>query len=166
MQSVSASHPDFDSEQRDQVLAALAQYQGQPGALVQILHAVQARLRHIPAGAIPIIADALNLSRADVHGVVTFYHYFRSRPPGRHVIQLCQAESCRAMHGERLTEHAKRRLGVDLHATTPDGHFTLEPVYCLGNCACSPAMLVDSDLYGRVTPDSFDALIAQLREAP
>ena len=123
MKTASASQLRFDGEQRDQVLAALAQYQGQPGALLQILHAVQARLRYIPADAVPLIADALNLSRADVHGVVTFYHHFRSMPPGRHTIQLCQAEACRAMHGERLSEHAKERLGVDFHGTTNDGSF-------------------------------------------
>jgi formate dehydrogenase subunit gamma len=162
MQPASASRLHLDGEQRDQVLAALAQYQGQSGALLQILHAVQARLRHIPPAAVPLIAEALNLSRADVHGVITFYHHFRSMPPGRHTIQLCQAESCRAMHGERLSAHAKARLGVDFHGTTADGRFTLEPVYCLGNCACSPAMLVDSNLHGRVTPETFDALITRL----
>jgi len=156
----------LDQQARDQVLAALAQYQGQPGALLQILHAVQARLRFIPADAVPLIADALNLSRADVHGVVSFYHYFRTSAPGRHTIQLCQAEACRAMHGERLTQYVKAQLGIDFHETTADGNYTLEPVYCLGNCACAPSMMLDTDVHSRVTPESFDQALAQLGEAP
>ena len=128
--------------------------------MLEVLHEVQNRLGHVPPASVPIIAEALNLSRAEVHGVVTFYHHFRQTPPGRHVIQLCQAEACRAMHCEQLTLHAQRKLGVNLHGTTADGLFTLEPVYCLGNCACSPSMLLDGELHGRVTPDSFDTLIA------
>jgi formate dehydrogenase subunit gamma len=153
-------HP-LDDHARAQVDLALARYQSQPGPLLQILHAVQASLGYVPPAAVPLIAQALNLSRAEVHGVITFYHHFRSAPPGRHTIQLCQAEACRSMHCEVLTEHAKRTLGIDFHGTTADGRFTLEPVYCLGNCACGPAMMVDGDLHGRVTPESFDALLAE-----
>jgi formate dehydrogenase subunit gamma len=153
-------HP-LDDHARAQIDLALARYQSQPGPLLQVLHAVQASLGYVPPAAVPLIAQALNLSRAEVHGVITFYHHFRSAPPGRHTIQLCQAEACRSMHCEVLTEHAKRTLGIDFHGTTADGRFTLEPVYCLGNCACGPAMMVDGDLHGRVTPESFDALLAE-----
>ncbi|PZN33761.1 MAG: formate dehydrogenase subunit gamma [Proteobacteria bacterium] len=145
---------------REAVDLAIAQHKDQPGPLLQVLHAVQAQLGYVPPAAVPVIADALNLSRAEVHGVVTFYHFFRQSPPGRHIVQICQAEACRAMHCETLTEHARKRLSIDFHQTTADGAFTLEPVYCLGNCACSPAMMVDGDLYGRVTPEDFDAMVA------
>ena len=128
-------------------------------ALDALLHEVQAELGHIPPGAIPLIADELNLSRAEVHGVVTFYHYFRHSPPGRHVVRVCRAESCQAMGAEALASHAERRLGVRFDQTTPDGRFSLDPVYCLGNCACSPAVMIDGELFGRVTPERFDALI-------
>ena len=137
-------------------------HDGQPGPLLQILHAVQAAVGHVPAAAIPIIAEHLNLSRAEVHGVVTFYHHFRRTAPGRHTVQVCQAEACRSMQCEALTAHVQQRLGVQLHGTTRDGRFTLEPVYCLGNCACGPAIMVDGELHGRVTPASFDALVASL----
>lgn len=146
---------------REQVELALAHYRNHPGPLLQVLHAVQDRLGHIPDAAIPVIAEYLNLSRAEVHGVVTFYHHFRRARPGQHVVQLCQAEACRAMHCETLTAHVKQRLGIDFHETTADGRFTLEPVYCLGNCACSPAAMIDGELHGRVTPERFDALLAQ-----
>jgi formate dehydrogenase subunit gamma len=129
-----------------------------PGALLPILHAIQAALGYVPPAAVPTIADGLNLSRADVHGVISFYHYFRSTPPGRHTIHLCRAEACQAMNQRAVEQHAKHRLGVDFHQTTVDGVFTFEPVYCLGNCALGPSMLVDGELYGRVTPERFDAI--------
>ena len=160
----SAHTEPIDPHAREQIDLALAQYQSQPGPLLQVLHAIQDRLHYIPDAAIPIIAAALNLSRADVHGVVTFYHHFRRHPPGAHVIQICQAESCQAMQAEALTKHARRRLGIAFHQTTSDGRFTLEPVYCLGNCACSPAVMVDGELRGRVTPKSFDELIEGLEK--
>lgn len=152
----------FDAHQRAVVDRVLADIQGQPGPLIQVLHAVQGGLGYIPPSAISYIAAALNLSRAEVHGVVTFYHYFRQTPPGLHTVQLCQAEACKSMHGERLAAHAKRRLGVDFHQTTGDGSVTLEPVYCLGNCACAPAAMIDGDLHGRLTPERFDLLVAAL----
>jgi formate dehydrogenase subunit gamma len=115
----------------------------------------------VPPAAVPIIADGLNLSRAEVHGVISFYHYFRDTKPGRHTIHMCRAEACQSMNQPALEAHAKRKLGVGFHGTTADGAFTFEPVYCLGNCACSPAIMVDGELYGRVTPDRFDAILAQ-----
>ena len=130
-----------------------------PGALLPILHAIQDALGYVPAESVPAIADALHLSRAEVHGVISFYHYFRDTPPGKHTIHLCRAESCQAMGGKELENHIKNRLGIDFHETTADGQFSLEPVYCLGNCACSPAMQIGNEIYGRVTANSFDTTI-------
>lgn len=144
----------------EMVNRALARYRQHPGPLLQVLHAVQDALGYVPPAAIPVIALELNLSRAEVHGVVTFYHHFRQSPPGRHVLRICQAEACRAVHCETLSAHARRTLGVDFHGTTSDGAVTLEPVYCLGNCACGPSVMLDGELHGRVTPESFDALLA------
>src|SRR5215472_2373312 len=116
-------------------------------------------------GALLPIAKELNLSRAEVHGVVTFYHHFRSAPPGEHVVRICRAEACQAMGADGLVAHAKKALGVDFHGTTKDGAVTLEAVYCLGNCACSPAVMVDDDLHGRVSKQRFDAIVKNLRSA-
>jgi formate dehydrogenase subunit gamma len=136
-----------------------------PGALLPILHGIQDALGHVPREANAQIAQALNLSRAEVHGVVSFYHYFRTTPPGRHTVYLCRAESCQSMGASRLVEHAKAKLGVDFHETTADGAFTLEPIYCLGNCACSPAMMIDEEVYGRVTPERFEEVVRNVKEA-
>ena len=136
----------------------------EPGALMPILRQVQDRLGWVPREAVPLIANILNLSRAGVHGVVSFYHDFRHEPPGRHVVRVCRAESCQAMGAVALAEHIKRRLGIDFGQTSPDGEFTLEPVYCLGNCACSPAVTVDEQLLGRVTPARFNSVLARRDE--
>lgn len=152
-----ASLPPIDDRIRGAVLDVTARLKDQPGALLPILHGVQDALGYVPEEAIPLIARELNLSRADVHGVVTFYHYFRTRPAGRRTIYVCRAESCQSMGAAKLEQHVKQRLGVDFHQTSADGAWTLEPVYCLGNCACSPAMMVDDELKGRMTPESFDA---------
>jgi len=133
---------------------------GRPGPLLEVLHAIQAALGYVPGAAVPIVAEVLNLSRAEVHGVVTFYHYFRRSPPGAHTVSLCQAEACQSMGAAALAAHARRRLGIDFHQTSADGRFSLEPIYCLGNCACSPAVMIDGRLYGRVTPERFDELVA------
>ena len=138
---------------------AIARYASCEGSLLQVLHAVQDSLKHIPTSAIPLIAKALNLSRAEVHGVVTFYHFFRQQPPGKHVVQICQAEACRSMHCDQLTQRAKDLLGIDFHQTTADGRYTLEPVYCLGNCACAPSVMIDGEVHGRVTPDRLPMLL-------
>ena len=147
--------------QRDAVRRGLLRHKARPGPLLEVLHEVQAELGHIPPGAIPLIADELNLSRAEVHGVITFYHHFRSKPAGRHTLQVCRAESCQAVGGEALAQHAVKRLGIQFHETTRDGAFSLEPVYCLGNCACSPAVMVDGDVYGRVSPERLDEIVAE-----
>ncbi len=135
-----------------------------PGALLPILHAVQDKLGYIPADSVPAIANELNLSRAEVHGVISFYHYFRDTAPGKQTIHVCRAESCQAMGGKHLEEHIKDSLGIDYHETTQDGKFSLEPVYCLGNCACSPAIQIDHEVYGRVSADSFDSIINETEE--
>jgi formate dehydrogenase subunit gamma len=147
--------------QREAVLRVVEALRARPGALLEILHGVQAELGFIPQAAVPVLAQELNLSRAEVHGVVTFYHYFRHEAPGRHTVRVCQAEACQSMGGEALTAHVKKRLGIGFHETTPDGVFTLEPVYCLGNCACSPALIRNEELCGKVTPARFDELLAQ-----
>jgi len=138
-----------------------ADLKGRPGPLLEVLHAIQAQLGHVPPAAVPLVAAELNLLRAEVHGVISFYHYFRSRPPGAHTVSVCRAESCQAVGAEALAAHARQRLGVDFHETTPDGRFSLEPVYCLGNCACSPAVMIDGSLHGRVTPERLDALLSE-----
>ena len=147
--------------QREAVLRVVAANRTRPGALIEILHGVQAELGFIPAAAVPVLAEELNLSRAEVHGVVSFYHYFRQHAPGQQTIRVCQAESCKSMNSDGLTDHVKKALGVDFRETTADGRFTLEPVYCLGNCACSPAVMRNDDIYGRVSPERFDELLAQ-----
>ncbi|MFV0677147.1 formate dehydrogenase subunit gamma [Variovorax sp. tm] len=140
----------------------LQAHENEPGALLPILHDVQDALGHIPANAVPVIAEAQNLSRAEVHGVVTYYHHFRSAPAGRHVIQICRAEACQSMGADALLAHAELRLGCSAHCTTKDGTFTLEPAFCLGLCASSPAMTLDDQPHARVTPRTFDALLAQV----
>jgi formate dehydrogenase subunit gamma len=151
----------LDSHAQEAVSAAVSRLKEKPGALLPILHAVQEALGYVPPAAVPLIADGLNLSRAEVHGVISFYHYFRDHVPGRHTIYMCRAEACQSMNQPALEVHAKQKLGVDFHGTTANGAFSFEPVYCLGNCACSPAVMVDGELYGRVTPDRFDAIISQ-----
>jgi formate dehydrogenase subunit gamma len=142
----------------------IEQRKHEAGALLPILHGIQDALGFVPAAAVARIAGALNLSRAEVHGVVGFYHYFRTTPPGRHTVRMCRAESCQAMGANQLIELARAKLGVDFHETTADGQFTLEPIYCLGNCALSPAMMVDGEIHGRVTPERFEEIVRLTKE--
>jgi formate dehydrogenase subunit gamma len=148
------------SAQRDAVQRVIDANRARPGPLLEVLHGVQGALGFIPPAAVAVIAEELNLSRAEVHGVVSFYHYFRQTPAGRNMVRVCRAESCQAAGGDALAEHARKRLGIDFHQTTSDGHFSLDPVYCLGNCACSPAIMIGEQLHGRVSASDFDALIA------
>lgn len=141
----------------------LARHANEDGALLPILHDVQDQLGYVPADAVSQIAEVLNLSRAEVHGVITYYHHFRSEPAGRHVLQVCRAEACQSMGADALLSHAELRLGCAAHSTTPDGEFTLEPVYCLGLCASSPALMLDGEPHGRVSPRGLDVLIEQAR---
>jgi formate dehydrogenase subunit gamma len=138
---------------------SIAKLRELPGALLPILHEIQREIGFVPPEAIARIAVGLNLSHADVHGVITFYHDFRTTPPGRHVLKLCRAESCQAMGCERLESRLRERLGVGMHETTADRSVTVEPVYCLGNCALSPALMLDGKLQGRVTERRLDELL-------
>ncbi|ALM53366.1 formate dehydrogenase subunit gamma [Halomonas huangheensis] len=134
-----------------------------PGALLPILHAIQDRFGFIPEAAVAQIAESLGQTRAEVHGVISFYHHFRTTPPGRHVVQICRAEACQSVGARALEAHAKECLGIDYHQTTTDREITLEAVYCLGNCACGPSLRIDDEVRGRVTPDTFNAIIDELR---
>ncbi len=145
----------WDARMIDEIAAASA---CKPGALMPVLHAVNERVGFIPPEAVAVIARALNLSRAEVHGVISFYRDFRIEPPGQKIIRVCRAESCHAMGADALAAHIQARLGIGFGQTSGNGDFTLEPVYCLGNCACSPAIVVGSDLHGRVTPARFDEI--------
>ncbi|MGO4564590.1 formate dehydrogenase subunit gamma [Rhizobium sp. 2YAF20] len=133
------------------------------GPLLPILHGIQEEFGYVPQDTLPLIASALNLSRAEVHGVMTFYHDYRDHPAGRHVLKLCRAEACQSMGGDRLADRVKELLGIDFHQTTLDGSVTLEPVYCLGLCACSPAAMLDGELHGRLSDESLGELILEAR---
>ncbi|HBD89769.1 MAG: formate dehydrogenase subunit gamma [Rhodobacteraceae bacterium GWE1_64_9] len=141
----------------------IAAHLGMEGPLLPILHAVQLEYGHVPQAALPQIAAALMLTRAEVHGVMSFYHDFRTEPAGRHVMKLCRAESCQSVGADRVADHARAQLGVDWHETTADGRVTLEPVFCLGLCACGPAAMVDGRVVGRVDEARLDQLIAEVR---
>ncbi len=133
------------------------------GPLLPILHEIQGEFGYVPQEALPVIAQELNLSRAEVHGVMTFYHDYRDHPAGRHVLKLCRAEACQAMGGDALAERVKQMLGIDFHQTTLDGSVTLEPVYCLGLCACAPAAMFDGEVHGRVDDELAAELIEETR---
>ena len=138
-------------------------YRSQPGGLLPLLHAVQQALGYIPPEAIPDIARAMNLSRAEVHGVISFYHDLRTAPGGRHTLQVCRAESCQASGGRALEQQARETLGIAFGETTADGSVTLEAVYCLGNCACSPSVRIDNETYARVDALRLQDLLAEIR---
>ena len=160
-----AAHPELTADQAQAIDAILLALKDEPGPLFPILHAIQDRLGYIPEAAVPVIGKALNRSRAEIHGVITFYHHFRMHPAGKNVVQVCRAEACQSMGAVALETHAKKTLGVDYHGTTADGAVTLEAVYCLGNCACSPAIRVNDKIVGRVDAARFDEVIAELRSA-
>ena len=129
-----------------------------PGAMLPILHGIQDAVGYIPSDAVAMIADGLNVSRAEVHGVITYYHHFRQEPAGKRLVQICRAEACQARGADALVAHAKAALGCDFHQTTADGELTLEPAYCLGQCAVGPNMTIGNELHARITPEKFDAL--------
>jgi formate dehydrogenase subunit gamma len=149
----------------DRAQARIRELEHLPGALLPILHALQEEFGYIDPEATQLIATALNLSRAEVHGVVSFYHDFRHAAPGRHVLRICRAESCQSMGCDALIEHVEKRAGVKLGETTPDGSLTVEQVFCLGNCALSPAVMLDGQPYGRVSLSVADFLIDNARRA-
>lgn len=138
-------------------------HKGMEGPLLPILHAIQAEFGYVPQAALPVIAQDLNLSKAEVHGVMSFYHDFRENPAGRHVLKLCRAEACKSVGADQVAAHAQKALGIDWHETTTDGRVTLEPVFCLGLCACAPAAIVDGKLVGRVDEAKIDAIIGGLK---
>jgi formate dehydrogenase subunit gamma len=149
----------------DSILAGLFERLGdRQDQLLPVLHGLQDQVGYIPPDRVPAIAGHFNLSRAEVHGVITFYHYFRTEPPPRCVVQICRAEACQSMGGDQLLEHAERALGCTLHGRSADGRFGLEPVYCLGHCASSPALTINEAVFARVTPARFDALIADVAD--
>jgi formate dehydrogenase subunit gamma len=133
------------------------------GPLLPILHAVQEDFGYVPEAVLPLIARELNLSRAEVHGVVTFYHEFRNHPAGKHVVRICRAEACQSVGGRDIADHACKVLGLDWHATTPDGRVTLEPVYCLGLCSTAPSAQIDGELHGRLDKDTLSDLLQEVR---
>ncbi|RFB87788.1 formate dehydrogenase subunit gamma [Rhizobium leguminosarum bv. trifolii] len=143
--------------------AIVAELRFLEGPLLPILHEVQDEFGYIPQDAVPVIAEELNLSRAEVHGVVTFYHDYRDHPAGRHVLKLCRAEACQSMGGDAVAERVKTLLGIDFHQTTLDGSVTLEPVYCLGLCACAPSAMLDGEVYGRIDDQTAAELVAEAR---
>jgi formate dehydrogenase subunit gamma len=150
---------DWDAETGRGIVRALKHLEG---ALLPILHAIQDEFGYVDAAAVPVIADELNLSRAEVHGVIGFYHDFRKHAPGQHIVKICRAEACQSVGGRESEARAKERLNTDFHETSADGRYTLDPVYCLGNCACGPSAMIDGKLHGRVTPKRLDQLIDAL----
>lgn len=154
------THAAFSKKAATEIIAGFG---SRAEMLVQILHGFIAKFGWITDDAIRQLADELNLSRAEVHGVVSYYHDFRTTPPGQHVVKICQAEACQAMGSRELSTHATGSLGVDMHESNEN--VTLEPVYCLGNCACSPAVMVDGKTFGRVSTDRFDEIMASLGES-
>jgi formate dehydrogenase subunit gamma len=148
------------------VRSVIASLPSREDVLLPILHGIQNALGYVPPPAVPIIAQALNLSRAEVHGVISFYHHFRSKRPGRHVLKLCRAEACQAMGAREIEAHVKTRLGIVFNETTGDGSVTLEPVYCLGNCACAPSVMLDDKVRGRMSMERIDTLINALDKEP
>src|ERR1700754_3895178 len=144
-----------------QIRAIVADHKGMDGPALPILHALQSALGFIPEDAIPIVAEELNISRAEMHGIVTFYHDFRHKPAGRHVLKLCRAEACQAAGGDALAARAEAKLGVSLGNTTADDRVTLEPIYCLGLCATAPSAMLDGRVVGRLDEKRLDALLTE-----
>lgn len=156
-------HADFDSESEQRLQQIIASHQDREGPLLPILHDVQAEWGMIPEAAQPIIAKALGMKRAEVYGVVSFYHDFRAEPAGNHVLRLCRAEACISMGGDELAEQLTRALGIGWNETTPDGRVTLEPVFCLGLCACAPSAQMDGELVGRADVDKLTRMLQEAR---
>ncbi|MBN9073204.1 MAG: formate dehydrogenase subunit gamma [Rhizobiales bacterium] len=143
--------------------SVIADMKGLEGPLLPILHQLQDEFGYVPAQSLPVIAEALRMSRAEVHGVVTFYHDYRRQPAGRHVLKLCQAEACQSMGSDRIAEKVKQALGIGFHETARDGSVTLEPVYCLGLCACSPSAMLDGEVIGRVDDETIEEIVEAVR---
>lgn len=147
----------------DEIREIAAPFLSSEGPLLPMLHALQDAYGFVPHGAVPVLADLLNLGRAEVHGAISFYHDFREAPAGRHVLKICRAEACQSMNGNALAAETLRKLGIDWHGTTADGAVTVEPVYCLGLCACAPAAMLDGRVVGRLDDARMDRLLAEAR---
>jgi formate dehydrogenase subunit gamma len=158
---MSTNIPNSDAPAADAVQHLIDQHLGLEGPLLPILHAIQDEFGYVPEMALPLIADALNLTRAEVHGVMSFYHDFREAPAGRHVIKICRAEACQAMGADALSEATLAKLGIAWHGTTKNGAVTIDPVYCLGLCASAPAVMVDNRVVARVTEDKMDNILKE-----
>lgn len=143
--------------------AVVNDLKGLEGPLLPILHGLQDEFGYVPGESLPVIADLLNLSRAEVHGVVTFYHDYRNHPAGRHVLKLCRAEACQSMGGDAVAAKLQQLLGIGFHETTRDGSVTLEPVYCLGLCACAPSAMLDGEVIGRLDAEKVEEIVAEVR---
>lgn len=155
-----ANAPAPTEEEIRSVVTPLASLEG---PLLPMLHALQENWGFVPQSAVPVLADVLNLSRAEIHGVISFYHDFRDHPTGRHVLKICRAEACQSMGANTLAETTLQKLGIGWHGTTPDGRLTVEPVYCLGMCACAPAAMVDGRVVGRVDDARMDRILSEVR---
>lgn len=153
------ARPPIDRETTSEVVR---QFGARAEMLVQILQTIVMRHGWIPETTIRQLADELNLSRADVYGVVNYYHDFRTEAPGTHIVKICQAEACQAVGSRELTDHARQSLGTEMHGTADD--ITLEPVYCLGNCSCAPAVMIDGKTHGRITRERLDELLAAIKD--
>ena len=147
----------------DEIREVVTPFAGLEGPLLPMLHALQEGYGFIPEAAVPVLADLLKLGRAEVHGVISFYHDFRDHPTWRHVLKICRAEACQAMGGTGLAASTLKKLGLDWHGTTTDGALTVEPVYCLGLCACAPAAMLDGRVVGRLDDERMAALLAEVR---
>ncbi|MEQ9259812.1 MAG: formate dehydrogenase subunit gamma [Roseovarius sp.] len=154
-------HRPAPEPSKEDIRTLVEEHLGLEGPLLPILHALQKSFGHIPQAALPVVAEALNISRAELHGVISFYHDFRAAPAGRHVLKICRAEACQAVGGTALAEATLGKLGLEWHGTTPNGALTVEPVYCLGLCACGPAAMVDGKVVGRVDAAKLEAILAE-----
>lgn len=143
--------------------AVIHELKGLEGRLLPILHGIQSEFGYVPTESLPVIAEALNISRAEVHGVVTFYHDYRNHPAGRHVLKICRAEACQSMGGDAIAARIQQLLGIGFHETTKDGSVTLEPVYCLGLCACAPSAMLDGEVIGRLDANKLDEIVEEVR---
>ncbi|MGD9915868.1 MAG: formate dehydrogenase subunit gamma [Rhizobiaceae bacterium] len=148
----------------ERAAAIIEEFKSLEGPLLPILHEMQHEFGYVPTETLPAIARALNISNAEVHGVVTFYHDYRKEPAGRHVLKICQAEACQSMGSDRIAAMVQQALGIGFHETSKDGSVTLEPIYCLGLCACAPSAMLDGEVLGRVDQDTIDEIVEAVRK--
>ena len=155
--------PRYESWDQGEAATIVAARAHEKGATLPILHDLMERFGYVDRAIVPVLADALNLSRAEVYGTLTFYHDFRDHPPGRTTLKVCRAEACQSRGAVQMHDVLRRKLGIDWHGTTADGAITIEPVFCIGLCACAPAMLMNEEPVGNVTVERLDALLEEAR---